>query len=139
MVSLGGIAPRRAGLGIARNCACVILIFFSAAAVSAQSNSELASQPIAQEIQHRALQYFLDNANPQTGQVLDKACNFSSTCPEAEQFSHIASLAATGFGLAVITNASTRAWVTNSFAKNYALKTIKFVSKHVLQRHGWFI
>lgn len=135
MVRFGGIAPLFAR--------AVLLLLLLARAAVAQTHLDRSSAPLtaslratAVEIQKHALQYFLDNSNPTTGQVLDKACNFSASCPEA---SHVASIAATGFGLAVIANASTRGWVTEKFAARYARKTIAFAVKHILRRRGWFI
>jgi hypothetical protein len=87
------------------------------------------------ETEKRALQYFLDNANPETGLVRDWALNFSPT-PEGDR---VASIAATGFGLAVIANASTRGLLKPEFARDYALKALTFCRDHVPRRRGWFL
>jgi hypothetical protein len=89
---------------------------------------------VQDEIQHRALQFFLENANSETGQVLDRAQNFESSAG-----SNIASIASTGFGLTVIANAATHGWVTEKFAREYTYKAIEFAASHVPRRRGWFV
>lgn len=89
------------------------------------------------ELEHRALDYYLQNSNPTTGLVRDEAFNFKPT-PNSERFRR-ASIAATGFGLAVIANASVQKQVSREYAQWYATTVLRFVRDHVARRRGWFV
>jgi hypothetical protein len=85
------------------------------------------------EVESRALQFFIDQANPVSGLVRDRAENFRDT-PATER---VASIASTGFGMAVIANAAKRGMVTPEFAKAYVEKTLKFAQAHIGRHKGW--
>ena len=93
---------------------------------------------LKQNVARTALQYFLDHTNPVTGLVRTVAENFGPTTdnPEGTQ----ASLAATGFGLAVIANASKQGLVRQRFAFDYCKRTLEFLDENYreLTRRGWF-
>jgi hypothetical protein len=88
------------------------------------------------EITKTALNYFLENSHPKTGLVRDNADNFKLTPVNVNR---VSSIAATGFGLAVIAHASTRGMVEKEFAKQYSIKVLKFCRDHVPRRKGWFL
>lgn len=67
------------------------------------------------ELQHEAFNYFLDKTNPQTGLVLD------STWDESPS-----SIAAVGFGLAVLPVGVERGWVARKEAVERSLITLRF-------------
>ncbi len=90
---------------------------------------------IRSDVEKTAVRYFIDHAHPESGLVRDKALNFSDT-PENNT---ISSLAATGFGLTVITHASTVGKVTPKFARDYVYKTLRFVRDYVPHHKGWLI
>ena len=90
---------------------------------------------VKSQIESRAIKYFIENAHPVTGQVRDRADNFTVSAGP----NRVASIAATGFGLAVIANGAGRGTVDRSFAHDYVLKTLKFASDHVPRRKGWFV
>jgi hypothetical protein len=87
------------------------------------------------KISSTALKYFIDHSHPKSGLVRDSAENFKPTPDENRR----ASIASTGFGLAVIANASQRGLVTRAFAKDYLLKVLRFSQAHVDRRKGWFL
>jgi hypothetical protein len=87
------------------------------------------------EMELRALRYFIENAQPETGQVRDNSENFF---PNTDT-NNVASFASTGFGLSIITNASIRGMVTKKFATSYVTKTLKFALSNVPRRKGWFV
>ncbi len=87
------------------------------------------------ELESRAINFFIDNAHPQTGLVRDSAEDFTATPAN----NRMASIASTGFGLAVIANASTRGLITHAYALNFTRKTLKFVRQHVPSHDGWFL
>lgn len=88
------------------------------------------------EAETRAFQYFLDHTHPVSGLVRDRARNFGST-PERGIYQS-ASIAATGFGLAVIANASLRGFIPRSEAIKSVGKTLRFVHDRMFRYHGWF-
>lgn len=87
------------------------------------------------DLERTGLQFFLDNAHPQTGMVRDRAENFVQT----PDWNRTASIASTGFGLAVIANAAVRGLVDRKLAEEYALKVLRFARDHVPRRKGWFL
>jgi hypothetical protein len=93
------------------------------------------SAAIQAELEQKALRYFIDNANPVTGLVRDAAENFGVT-PSSNR---VASIAATGFGLAVIANASFRGIISKKEGLDYCSKTILFSRAHVARHAGWFL
>jgi hypothetical protein len=109
-----------------------LMLFFSII-----SQNSFAGETFQNELQRRALNFFLDNAHPATGLVRDEAYNFQST-PDNLRFQR-ASIAATGFGLAVISNAASRHLIDRDFAQNYARKVLRFARDHVARRKGWFV
>lgn len=86
-------------------------------------------------VESSALLYFLENAHPQSGLVRDRAPNFKPADPN----NNVASIAATGFGLAVIANAGIRGMLPLAEAKDRVLRTLLFVRDHVPRRRGWFL
>lgn len=90
---------------------------------------------IRTELTQATLHYFLDNAHPVTGLVRDRALNFAQT-PESNR---AASIAATGFGLAIIANAGVRGLVPRETAEDYVAKTLRFARAQVPRRKGWFL
>lgn len=101
---------------------------------------------LEEDLQNRALLYFLENSNPETGLVRVVAENFRPT--PINKMSERASIAATGFGLAVIANASERRLVatfddgsrqeiTPEFAIDYSRKVLRAVTQRIQTHRGW--
>lgn len=104
--------------------------------LSAAGHAETTThEALSHEISRTALNYFLENAHPETGLVRDRANNFRET-PAANR---IASIAATGFGLAVITNASVQGLMEPAAAEAFVLKAMRFTLAHVPRYRGWFL
>lgn len=95
----------------------------------------MAPKQVQEDISRGALQFFLDHAHPTTGLVRDKAENLSETPAE----NRVASIASTGFALAVISHASTQGLVEKDFARGYCEKTLGFMRDHVARKYGWFL
>jgi hypothetical protein len=85
------------------------------------------------DLEKRSLQYFIENHHPQTGLVLDRVAN---ALPRPAS-NNVASIAATGYGLVVISNAAKRGLVDKQYAYDYALRTLTFVRDHVERFHGF--
>ncbi|MES3038903.1 MAG: glucoamylase family protein [Bdellovibrionota bacterium] len=90
---------------------------------------------MAAQIKATALRYFLENAHPVTGLVRDKAQNFSPTTAAND----VASMAATGFGLAIVSHASLENKIPREKALTYVKKTLKFSLANVPRHRGWFL
>jgi len=83
-------------------------------------------------VQHKALDYFLNEHHPETGLVKDKASNFES------DYRDIASIAATGFGLAAIVVGAEKGWIPREEAWEYCVKTLRFILNGMESHHGFF-
>ena len=118
-----------------RDLGIAIMLTASILLLSIGGQSSMTPDQLKAEVEKASIQYFIDNANPVTGHVLDKANNFEANDPA----NTVASIASTGFGLAVIANAASRGLVEDKFARDYILKTLKFARDHVPRRKGWFL
>jgi len=107
-----------------------ILVIFGLTTADA-SHSPL---PLQSEIERRAVAYFVENSHPLTGLTLDKANNLAGP----PQVDHVASIAATGFSLAVQANAAARGLLDWESTYRYVEKTLLFASTKLLRRNGWF-
>lgn len=83
------------------------------------------------EIERRAFQFFRDQAHPRTGLVKDRASNFG------RDDYHIASMAATGFGLSALVIGAKRGYISRDDAYRRALRHLQFAAKMPHER-GWF-
>ncbi len=87
------------------------------------------------EIQSKALSYFIDNYDPQTGLIRDRARNFEPT-PNSGIY-QMASIAATGFGLAILSHAAATGSMKRADAYSMVLKTLRTVDEKLEKRAGW--
>lgn len=94
--------------------------------------SDERSQEIRHWLEKGALRYFTDNTHPQTGMTLDRA----SKDGEKNPANRIASLAATGFSMTVMSDAAKRGAMDSKLAEKNILHGLRFASK--LENHeGW--
>ncbi len=84
------------------------------------------------QIQQRAVLYFWQQAAPMTGLVKDRANNFG-----AEDYT-VASIAATGFGLAGLAIGESRGWLTYDEAYERTLATLRYLRDDMPQEHGFY-
>lgn len=89
-------------------------------------------EALLDEIQQRALRYFLTQSHPRTGLVRDHAGNFKKIP------SPTASIAATGFGLGVYAMGVERGWIDLETAKERTLKALEFFWTQAEEEHGFF-
>ena len=89
-----------------------------------------------EDLSHRAFRYFLEQADPHTGLVLDRVRADDS--PHDERHRNVASIAATGFGLTAFCIASERSWIDRHEARERVRSTLKFFTERATQEHGWF-
>jgi hypothetical protein len=91
---------------------------------------------ILEDLQRRSFQYFWEQADLETGLVLDRTRTDGS--PSDENHRVIASIAATGFGLTGICIATERHWVKREEARQRVRNTLSFFAERALHEHGWF-
>ena len=82
---------------------------------SANTPSQEEANEILDEMQRTAFKYFLDKANSQTGLVLDSTWKDSPS-----------SIAAAGFGLAVLPVSTERGWISRDEAVERSIVTLRF-------------
>lgn len=96
--------------------------------------------PVASTFQQRleaaALQYFLENTNPETGLTRDRARNVGRTENVGDY--PMASIAATGFGMAVLANAASRGLISSDDAHNLIARGLTFATQKLERYRGWF-
>lgn len=117
------------------NAAIFLIIIFSLApAVSAEKKSEsLSDEQLLDIIQRQSLEYFLQESNPNTGLVRDKAHNFKPGQTVAP-----ASIAAVGFALTAYGIAVERHWMDVGTARERTRRTLQFFLDQAAQEHGFF-
>ena len=89
-----------------------------------------------EDLERRSFQYFWEQADPQTGLVLDRTRTDGS--PSDENHRVIASIAATGFGLTALCIAADRHWLRNDEARQRVRNTLRFFAERARHEHGWF-
>ena len=91
---------------------------------------------LLEDMEHRAVLYFWEQADPKTGLVLDRA---SASGGRAKGPSRdIASLAATGFGLTALCIGAERGWIPRNEAIARVRTTLEFLAHHAPEKRGWF-
>ena len=107
----------------------------------AQSDSEYTSVPnhtatdtdsLLDTIQHRAFDFFWNEANTSNGLVKDRANNFKRDDYQ------ISSIASVGFGLAALPVAVERGWVSRDKALKRATNTLRFFAREAEHKKGFF-
>lgn len=88
------------------------------------------------DMQRRACLYFVEQAGAQSGQVLDRAAA-SNTDGQLDP-RHMASIAATGFGLTALCIGDKRGYVTHEAARSQVLRTLHFHAEQMPTEHGFF-
>jgi hypothetical protein len=84
------------------------------------------------DVQHRAVQFFIEHSDPVTGLTRDRAPK------SGEPASAAASVAATGFALTAWCIADAHGWIGRGEAAKRVRDTLRFVADHNQHEHGWF-
>ena len=82
------------------------------------------------EIERRACAYFYEQADPETGLVLDRAGLHTPYVPAAS------SIAATGFGLSAMCIADQRGYLDTPVARDRIVRTLRFLIDGAAHEHG---
>jgi hypothetical protein len=88
------------------------------------------------EMERQACLYFYEQADPNTGQVLDRALNNNPTGERDRRF--ISSIAATGFGLTALCIADHRGYLPADRIRQRVLATLQFHVRPMPNEHGFF-
>jgi hypothetical protein len=88
------------------------------------------------DMERSACLYFYEQADPNTGQVLDRAVNKTSTGDRDRRF--VSSIAATGFGLTALCIAHHRQYLPAERVRQRVLTTLQFHVRPMPNEHGFF-
>jgi hypothetical protein len=91
-----------------------------------------ANDRLLDEIERRACGYFFEQADPDTGLVLDRAGLHTPYSPAA------CSIAATGFGLSAMCIADQRGYLDRPVALERVLRMLRFLKDGAAREHGFF-
>ncbi len=88
------------------------------------------------DLERRACRFFVEQASPTTGQVLDRA-RADNTDGKIDPRRN-ASIAATGFGLTALSIADHRGYIPRAQAQAQVLRTLRFHADKLPNQHGFF-
>jgi hypothetical protein len=134
--------PRRAG----RALACLLAICAAGSAGpaghldAARAASQLSPQDEAfmEDLSRRSFLYFWEQADPNTGLVLDRARADGARHDRNHPSHNIASSAATGFGLSALCIAAERGWMEPLKVRERVRATLLFFANRARHERGWF-
>lgn len=111
-------------------------VCFAAAAPVHAAELAVADERFLEDLSRRSFRYFLDNSDPGTGLVLDRARADGS--PPRGDAATVASSASTGFGLTALCVGAARGWLPAEEAASRARRTLEFFSGKAAHKRGWF-
>jgi hypothetical protein len=85
------------------------------------------------DLAKRCCLYFWEQANPQTGIVMDRARNDGSAAGH-----DVGSIAATGFGLTALCIGANHGWIPRDHARARVLAPLNYFWAHAFHDHGWY-
>ncbi|HVF50578.1 MAG TPA: glucoamylase family protein [Pyrinomonadaceae bacterium] len=92
-----------------------------------------------EDLSRRSALYFIEQADPQTGLVLDRAHTDGTTYEAGRNHYNVASIASTGFGLTALCIAAERGWLARAEARARVRTTLRFLFERAPHEHGWFL
>jgi len=132
------------GIGSLTTIACLLAGIAAARVVdrgparpAAAKNLTEVDNDLIDDLSRRSFRFFLEQTNPRTGLVLDRA---SGTGGPEKKPSHegVASIAATGFGLTAFCIAADHRWISYETARQHVFTTLRYFATKAPQQHGWF-
>jgi hypothetical protein len=100
------------------------------------SNFDESGKRLVDEIRERASHYFLDQADPGTGLVYDRARADGSA---SDRTRPLASIAASGFGLSALCVAARNGYLSQGVCEQRVLKILSTVAQRVPHQHGFLL
>lgn len=116
----------------------VILARPTHASTSSSRKLSAGDEAFLADLSRRSFLYFWEQADAQTGLVLDRAHTDGTRYPPGDNHYNIASIAATGFGLTALCIAAERQWVEPRRARERVRTTLRFFARRAERFHGWF-
>lgn len=107
------------------------MLAFLVAAVSLQAAPS--SDALLDEVQHRAVDFFWNESNPETGFTKDRAANLK----DSDTYT-VASSAATGFALSAYPIGVERKWLKREDALARTRTTLAHILTDFQSEHGWY-
>jgi hypothetical protein len=95
-----------------------------------------ADDAFLEDLSRRGFRYFWEQADAQTGLVLDRAR--TKGLPNIRVGGAPASIASTGFGLTALAIAAERGWVDAEEARARVLTTLEFFAERAVHERGWY-
>ena len=95
-----------------------------------------AEDALLEDLSRRSFRYFWEQGDPHTGQVRDRARTDGSPHVPAQR--DVASIAATGFGLAGLAIAAERGWEARDALAERARRTLAHLASEMPHERGWF-
>jgi hypothetical protein len=95
-----------------------------------------ADEAFLDDMQRHGCLYFLEQASPTNGQVLDRAANFNTTGKLDPR--RMSSIAATGFGLSALCIAEQRGFQPRAAVLDQVRRTLRFHCNSLPNVHGFF-
>lgn len=109
---------------------------YTVAAAQTRPSFSQQDQLFLDDLQRRLFHYFWEQADPQTGIVLDRARTDGS--PLEGNNRNVGSIAATGFGLTALCIAADRNWIEQTKAIERTRNTLRFFANRSFHKQGWF-
>ena len=138
-----GYRSLRALLLLLVSCSAVSTLPWASRTAIAHSQSAHSSYRLSpadgqllEDLQRRSFDYFFDQADLTTGLVPDRARVDGAPLDAGHQ--HVASIAATGFGLTALCIAADRKWIPEAQARERVRTTLRFLRHKAIHERGWF-
>ena len=97
----------------------------------------LSAEQVLTQTQERAVRFFWEQSNADTGLTNDRANNATGSKPVNSNYT-VASIASTGYALAALPLAVEHKWRGRQEAYDRALVTLRFVRDKMTNEHGWY-
>jgi len=111
--------------------ACLVVLACGVSASPAGTHRDLSDQQLLNEVERRAVLFFWERSDPETGLTCDRAKNDGSDFPT------VASIASTGYALAALPIGVEHGWISRTAAETRARRTLRFALYKLASNHGW--
>jgi len=112
------------------------LVIAAPARPQATASLEPGDQAFLDDLERRAFNFFVEQADPSTGLVRDRAR--TDGVVESANDRDVASIAAAGFGLTALCIGAEHGWIPRLEARKRVLAALRFFAGRAPSEHGWF-
>jgi hypothetical protein len=116
----------------------VIISSLLICATAPAQNHPAKDEAFLEDLSRRTFLYFREQADAQTGLVLDRARTTGARHDPTHPSHNIASSGATGFGITSLCIAAERGWIKESEARERVRATLYFFARRAPHKNGWF-